>query len=73
MKGTGYLEGAEGTAICLKGFLDKASNGFLRYTIAHGKTGTNMKGFGKKDSGAARLLTKSEIDDVISFLRENPL
>ena len=67
-QGDGYIAGGTGTAIGKAGFLNKASDGFLRTTIKHGRSNTRMRGF----SGAAGLanLTDGEIDDIIVYMRE---
>lgn len=66
--GNGYVAGGTGTAIGKAGFLNKASDGFIRNTIKHGRSNTRMRGF----SGPAGLasLTDQEIDDIIVYLRE---
>ena len=65
--GDGYEAGGTGTAIGLAGFLDKASDGFIRETIKHGRSNTRMLPF----QGPAGLtnLTDEEIDDIIVYLR----
>lgn len=67
LAGDGYEWGAPGTAIGLPGFLDKASDGFIRTTIKEGRSGTRMYPF----SGSAALanLSDQEIDDIIVYLR----
>ena len=66
--GDGYIAGGTGTAIGKAGFLNKASDGFIRTTIKHGRSYTRMRGF----SGAAGLanLTDKDIDDIIVYMRE---
>jgi cytochrome c oxidase cbb3-type subunit 3 len=49
-------------------FLAAASDGFLLATIARGRSGTPMRGFGKGSGGIAAL-ESSEINDIVSFLR----
>ena len=69
--GDGYLAGGTGTAIGLAGFLDKASDGFIRETIKYGRANTRMMAF----QGPAGLadLSDREIDDIIVYLRSlNP-
>ncbi|HIE78821.1 MAG TPA: c-type cytochrome [Candidatus Thioglobus sp.] len=66
-KGDGYAAGSTGTAIGNKGFLDLASDGFLRETIKYGRTGTRMYGF--KGPKAMANLTDSEIEDIIAYMR----
>lgn len=69
-KGNGYLAGGTGTAIGNKGFLDKASDGFIRTTIQEGRSNTRMRGF-QGPAGLANL-TEQEIDDIIVYLRSLP-
>ena len=69
-KGDGYAAGGTGTAIGKKGFLDKASDGFIRTTIKNGRSNTRMLGFTGSD-GLANLSNK-EIDDIIVYLRSIP-
>ena len=56
--GQGYI----GPAIGNPAFLALASDAFLRYTIEHGRDGTEMQGFGE-------LLSPSDLDAVTAFLR----
>ncbi len=65
--GDGYEAGGTGTAIGLPGFLDKASDGFIRETIKHGRSNTRMLSF-QGPTGLANL-TNEEIDDIIVYLR----
>ena len=65
--GDGYEAGGTGTAIGLAGFLDKASDGFIRETIKHGRSNTRMLSF-QGPAGLANL-TDEEIDDIIVYLR----
>lgn len=69
--GGGYQETANGTGIGRKVFLDKASNGFLRYIIGSGKTHTKMKGFSEDNTTAVANLSPQQIDNVIAHLRQN--
>ena len=69
-KGDGYIAGGTGTAIGKKGFLDKASDGFIRTTIKNGRSNTRMLGFTGSD-GIANL-SNQEIDDIIVYLRSIP-
>jgi cytochrome c oxidase cbb3-type subunit 3 len=64
--GDGYIAGGTGTAIGKKGFISKASDGFIRETIKYGRSGTKMLGF-SGSSGLANL-NNQEIDDVIVYL-----
>ncbi|WP_179137164.1 c-type cytochrome [Candidatus Entotheonella palauensis] len=67
--GAGYQETANGTGIGRKAFLDSVSNGFLRYIIKHGKSGTQMRPFAKDSKVAVVNLTDQQVDDVITHLR----
>ncbi len=68
--GDGYSAGSTGTAIGKAGFLDKVSDGFIRFTVVNGRSNTRMLSF----NGPAGLanLTDREIDDIISYLRTTP-
>jgi len=65
--GDGYMDGGTGTAIGKAGFLDKASDGFIRTTIKRGRSNTRMLGF-QGASGLASLSDR-EIDDIIAYMR----
>ncbi len=69
-KGDGYAAGGTGTAIGKLGFLDKASDGFIRTTVKDGRSNTRMLGF----SGPTAManLSAQEIDDIIVYLRSIP-
>ena len=67
MQGDGYISGGTGTAIGKAGFLNKASDGFIRTTIKYGRSNTRMRGFSGAD-GIANLSDK-EIDDIIVYMR----
>ncbi len=67
VKGDGYESGGTGTAIGQLGFLNKASDGFIRTTIKQGRSNTRMRGF--NGSGALANLSDQEIDDIIVYLR----
>ena len=67
--GAGYQETANGTGIGRAAFLDTVSNGFLRYIIKHGKSGTQMRPFAKESKVAVANLTDQQIEDVIAHLR----
>lgn len=69
-KGDGYIAGGTGTAIGMPGFLDKASDGFIRTTIKKGRSNTRMIGYGGPASMAA--LSDKEIDDIIAYMRTLP-
>ncbi len=66
-QGDGYLAGSSGTAIGKAGFLNKASDGFIRETIKYGRSNTRMLPF----YGSAGLanLDEQEIEDIITYLR----
>ncbi len=68
--GDGYEAGGTGTAIGKPGFLSKASDGFIRETIKHGRSNTRMRGFSGPD-GLANL-SDQEIDDIIVYMRTLP-
>ncbi len=68
--GDGYSAGGTGTAIGKLGFLDKASDGFIRETIRRGRSNTRMLGFRGPDAMAN--LSDSDIDDIVAYLRTNP-
>ena len=67
VNGDGYAAGGTGTAIGTAGFLNKASDGFIRETIKHGRSNTRMLGF----SGPTAManMNDQEIDDVIAYMR----
>ncbi len=65
--GDGYVAGGTGTAIGKRGFLSKASDGFIRETIKMGRSNTRMRGFAGP-SGLANLSDR-EIDDIIVYMR----
>ena len=67
VSGDGYQSGGTGTAIGKAGFLTKASDGFIRETIKHGRIYTRMLGFHGPQSLAN--LSAIEIDDIITYLR----
>lgn len=66
-KGDGYEAGGSGTAIGKRGFLSKASDGFIRETIKQGRSNTRMRGF--RGPEALANLSDQEIDDIIAYLR----
>ncbi len=68
--GDGYAAGGTGTAIGKAGFLQKASDGFIRETIRHGRSNTRMLGL-QGPEGLANL-SDQEIDDVITYMRSLP-
>jgi mono/diheme cytochrome c family protein len=67
VNGDGYAAGGTGTAIGNTNFLTKASDGFIRETVKHGRSGTRMRGF----SGPEGLsnLSEAEVDDIIVYMR----
>jgi len=65
--GDGYVAGGTGTAIGKRGFLSKASDGFIRETIKMGRSNTRMRGFAGP-TGLANL-SDQEIDDIIVYMR----
>jgi cytochrome c oxidase cbb3-type subunit 3 len=65
--GNGYESEGAGTAIGLPGFLDKASDGFIRETIKKGRSNTRMLAF-QGPAGLANL-SDQEIEDIIIYLR----
>lgn len=67
--GAGYSEAGSGTGIGRSAFLDTVSNGYIRYLVNHGKSGTQMKPFEKRATTAVANLSPSEIDSVIAYLR----
>lgn len=69
-EGNGYAAGGTGTAIGKTGFLDKASDGFIRITVKEGRSNTRMLPF--QGPEAMANLTDREIDDIIAYLRTVP-
>jgi len=67
--GDGYAAGGTGTAIGLKGFLNKVTDGFIRETVKYGRSNTRMRGF--KGPTAIANLSDQEIDDIIVYLRSH--
>lgn len=65
--GDGYMAGGTGTAIGLKGFLNKVTDGFIRETVKKGRSNTRMLGF--QGPAAMANLSNQEIDDIIVYLR----
>lgn len=66
--GAGYQETANGTGIGRRAFLNVASNGYLRYIVKHGKSGTQMRSF--IDGTNVADLTDADIENVIAYLRD---
>lgn len=69
--GQGYQESVSGTAIRGRDFLTSATDGFLRYVIRNGKSGTKMRPFLAKSKVAVANLSDADIDDVIAYMRHN--
>ena len=67
VKGDGYLAGGTGTAIGKASFLSKATDGFIRETIKHGRDNTRMIGYSGPEAMAN--LSDKEIDDIIAYMR----
>lgn len=63
-------EGNDGWAPALNNpeFLAAATDGFLKATVARGRSGTAMRPFGRGGGGLAPL-TGEEIENVVSYLR----
>jgi cbb3-type cytochrome c oxidase subunit III len=55
-------EGVDAIALANPALLSTASDGFLRYAVAHGRSGTPMPAF-------ADRLAPRQIDDVVAFVR----
>lgn len=68
--GDGYSAGGTGTAIGKAGFLNQASDGFIRTTIKEGRSNTRMRSF-QGPAGLANL-SNEEIDNIIAYLRTVP-
>ena len=49
----------------------QVSDGYLRYMIKNGKTGTQMKPFSSKSELSIANLTDLQVEDVIAYLRTN--
>lgn len=67
--GAGYQESGSGTGIGRKAFLETATDGYLRYVIARGKSQTAMRPFASDAPTAVANLDRQEIEDVIAYLR----
>ncbi len=67
ISGDGYEAGGTGTAIGKSGFLNKATDGFIRTTIKEGRSNTRMLAF--QGPGSLADLTDQEIDDIIAYMR----
>lgn len=70
VRGDGYEAGGTGTAIGKSGFLNKATDGFIRTTIKQGRSNTRMLPF--QGPAALAHLSDREIDDIIVYLRSLP-
>jgi cytochrome c oxidase cbb3-type subunit 3 len=69
--GAGYQESGSGTGIARKVFLSSVTDGYLRYVIKQGKSGTPMKAFDAERVKNVAALSDAEIEDVIAYLRKN--
>ena len=69
--GAGYQETSNGTGIGRSAFLADASNGYLRHIIRNGKTDTPMRPFGRPSAVAVANLTDEDVENVITYLRDN--
>jgi len=69
--GGGYQETANGTGIGREAFLSVVSNGYLRYIIKYGKSGSKMRPFSRYSKVAVANLDDQQIEDVIVYLRAN--
>ncbi len=49
-------------------FLDAATDGYLKATVARGRIGTAMRSFGKGGGGISTL-TGEQIDNIVSYIR----
>jgi cytochrome c oxidase cbb3-type subunit 3 len=70
--GDGYAAGGTGTAIGKAGFLNQATDGFIRTTIKEGRSNTRMLGFSGAGPQTMADLSDREIDDIITYLRTVP-
>jgi len=61
-------EGAEGTALANRVFLDIASDTYLVDTIRLGRRGTSMPAFGEP-SPVRQLLAGDEIESIVAYIR----
>lgn len=61
-------EGLEGPALANPVFLETASDTYLVETIARGRRGTSMEGFGQA-SPVHPALTPGEIESIVAFIR----
>ena len=68
VQGAGYMETANGTGIGRKGFVEAASDGFIRYLAKNGKSQTAMRPMSGARTSVANL-SDEEIDSVIAYLR----
>lgn len=62
-------EGAMGPPLLDAGFLESISDSELRRIITLGKPGTPMKGFLRGTGGSFSVLSREEIDAIISYMR----
>lgn len=64
-------QGGVGTQLANAVFLSSASDEFLFRTIAGGKDGTAMRGFGRSATGGSlAALADSDIDHLVAYLRQ---
>ena len=68
--GDGYIAGSTGTAIGKAGFLNLATDGFIRETIKKGRSNTRMIGYSGPEAMAN--LNDGDVDDIIAYLRTVP-
>lgn len=71
LNGAGYQETSNGTGIGRASFLADASNGYLRHIIRNGKTDTPMRPFSRPSAVAVANLTDDDVENIITYLREN--
>lgn len=69
--GAGYQEAGSGTGIGRRAFLTNVSDGYIRYLVRHGKSGTPMRSFTKDTVASVANLNQDQIEDVIMYLRTN--
>jgi cytochrome c oxidase cbb3-type subunit 3 len=67
LHGDGYESGGTGTAIGKAGFLNKATDGFIRHTIKEGRSNTRMQGL--SGVGGLANLSDQEVNDIIVYMR----
>ncbi len=67
INGGGYADGGSGPGIGLPGFLDVASDDYIKKTIQVGRAGTAMKPFGH-GRGLANI-DETDINNIVAYLR----